>query len=498
MSMMLYADTTPLVQAIAGGDEAAVIRETLKLLGQRNLKASKVGGRVGIDALWGSATPRALGALAVAGRITDWMKAIPLGPEPGEEERRQLAPAVPLVQGFMATQAAVRANLQQGEPELPEPMEPMEVPGGKSVHQVISEAFAARDVTTMRRVMLGLNATGADYRALLEAVYVAVRFRFVGSGAPLTGVVAASEIMDMAEWGGRFPAFISWVTNLLADATPNSQIGEAARAYAEDPAHDLSWMRTRLSIPAEEHAGANYQRALLAGDATGACDATLAALRAGATPRGVVNGMALAVAERINAIGLGNTAALTAAGQTLLYVHAVGTAMRQTQHHDVWPMLYTASVAVNALNTSAPAGAAPLPAAASMPVSGGLIGSTLIRTVEQSAQSGDIPGALAASRRFMQLENTPRALAGVVGLVAARSDVSGAADASGETPTAAQVIAAAAEEYLSLHPALASGGQNALLTAAVRLAAEFRGDHALADRVEAAIEQSSRAQAGRN
>jgi hypothetical protein len=287
------------------------------------------------------------------------------------------------------------------------------------------------------------------------------------------------------------------VTNLLSDATPNSQIGETARAYASDKAHDLSWMRTRLSIPAEEHAGAAYQRALLAGDATAACDATLAVLRAGATPHGVMSGMALAVAERINMIGLGDTAALTTAGQTLLYTHAVATAMRQTQHHDVWPMLYTAAVAVNALNASVPVGGATLPAAASMPVSGGLIGSTLIRTVEQSAMAGDVPGTIAASRRYMQLENTPRAVAGVVGLVAARSDFASGADGASDTPTAAQLVAAA-EEYLALRPALAGGGQNALLTAAVRLASELRGGHTLADRVEAAIEQGARAQAGRN
>jgi hypothetical protein len=168
--------------------------------------------------------------------------------------------------------------------------------------------------------------------------------------------------------------------------------------------------------------------------------------------------------------------------------------MRQTQHHDVWPMLYTAAVAVNALNASIPAGAAALPAATSMPVSGGLIGSTLIRTVEQSAMAGDTPGAIAAARRFMQMENTPRAFAGVVGLVAARTDVTSA----GETPTAAQLTAAAAEEYLALRIALAGGGQNALLTAGVRLATELRGDHRLADHVDAAITSGSQAQAARN
>jgi hypothetical protein len=421
------------------------------------------------------------------------MRAMPLGPEPGEEERRQLAAATPLVQGFMTTKDAVRAGMAASESSLPQPIEPMELPGGKSVHDALAEAFAAHDVTAMQRVLLGLNATGADYRAVLEAVYVVLRFRFVGSGAPLTSIVAASEIMDMAEWGGRYPAFISWATKMLADTTPNASIGETARAYAGEQAHDLSWMRTRIAPAKEEFAGPKYQRALLAGDATAACDATLAALRAGATPRGVISGMALAVADHINAIGLGDTAALTSAGQTLLYTHAVATAMRQTQYHDVWPMLYTAAVAVNALGASQ-IGAGALPAAASMPVSGGLIGSTLIRTVEQSAMAGDAPGAIAAARRYMQLENTPRAFAGVVGLVAARTDASGA----GDHATVAQLVAAAAEEYLALHPALANGGQNALLTAGVRLATELRGDHGLADRVEAAIEHAVRSGASQN
>jgi hypothetical protein len=118
----------------------------------------------------------------------------------------------------------------------------------------------------------------------------------------------------------------------------------------------------------------------------------------------------------------------------------------------------------------------------------------LIRTVEQSAMAGDAPGAIAAARRYMQLENTPRAFAGVVGLVAARTDASGA----GDHATVAQLVAAAAEEYLALHPALANGGQNALLTAGVRLATELRGDHGLADRVEAAIEHAVRSGASQN
>ena len=49
------------------------------------------------------------------------------------------------------------------------------------------------------------------------------------------------------------------------------------------------------------------------------------------------------------------------------------------------------------------------------------------------------------------------------------------------------LVAAALEEYLRLPAALANNGQNALLSAAVRLATDLRGDHARADRVNNAI-----------
>ena len=490
MTMMLYADTTPLAEAIAAASEARVIAETLKLLGQRNLKPAKVAGRVGIDALWGAGDPATLAPLASSGRLTDWMRAIPLGPEPGEELRSQLSPATPLVQAFMAAQAAVAKGMPDGKPALPDPMEPMEIPGGKSVHQALTDAFDARDVTAMRRVLLGLHATGADYRSTLEALYVATRFSYVGGGEPLTWILTGSEIMDMAEWGGNNPPFVYWITGLLAGLGPNSATGEAARAYASDPQHDLSWMRSRLSIPKNEAAGKAFQVALTAGDAAAACDATLAALRAGATPLGVASGMALAVAEQVNAVPDGDIPGLLKAGRTLRSIHAVATAARQTQHHDTWPMLYTAACAVNALGAVAPVG---LPAAPSMPV-GGTLGGALLRTMEQQVATGEAVSAVAAARRYMQIENAPRAFAGAVSLAVAQTDLTPGTPAA----EAAPLVAAALEEYLSLPAVLANNGQNALLAAAVRLATNLRGEHARADRVNTAIEEAIGAGAGLN
>lgn len=488
--MKLYADTTPLVKAIAAGGESQVVAETLKLLGQRNLKAAQIAGRVGIDALWGGGDPEALAPLAATGRLTDWMRALPLGPEPGEERRSKLQAATPLIQAFMAAQAGVRQGMADQKPALPDPVEPMELPGAKSVHQALTEAFEARDIPAMRGILLGLHATGADYRSTLEALYIATRFTYVGSGEPLTWIMTAAEIMDMAEWGGNIPPVVYWVTGLLGGLGKNSAVGEAARAYASDPEHDLSWLRTRLATPKEEAAGKAFQAALTSGSASAACEATLAALRAGATPMGVAGGMALAVAERLAAIPADDSAGLLAAGRALRYVHAVAAATRHTQHQDTWPLLYTAACAVNALSASAPAG---LPATPSIPI-GGTLGGALLRQIEQQVATGDAASALTAARRFMQLENAPRAVAGAISLAVAQTDPTpGTAGAE-----AMSLVAAALEEYLRLPAPLAGTGQNALLSAAIRLATDLRGDHARADRVSAAIEDVVGAAAAQN
>lgn len=490
MTMMLYADTTPLVKAIAAGGESQVIAETLTLLGQRNLKPAKVAGRVGIDALWGAADPATLAPLAASGWLTDWMRALPLGPEPEEESRARLIPAAPLIQGFMAAQAAVKQGMPDKKPDMPDPLEPMELGEGKSVHQALVEAFDARDVTAMRRILLGLFATGADYRATLDALYVATRFVYTSSGEPLTWILTGSDVLDMAEWGGNNPPFIYWITNLLANLGQNSPVGETARAYAAGKTHDLAWLRTRLAPPNEAAAGKAFQAALTSGDATAACDATLAALRGGATPTGVAAGMALAVAERVAAIPSTDTAGLLAAGRALRYVHAVANATRQTQLDEMWPMLYTAACAVNALSADSPVG---MPATPSIPI-GGFVPGALLRQMEQQVATGDAASALTAARRYMQMENAPRALAGAISLAVAQTDPTPGQPGAEIMP----LVAAALAEYLALPAPLANSGQNTLLSAAVRLATELRGEHARADRVNAAIEDAVGATAGMN
>jgi hypothetical protein len=494
MGTTVYADTTALIDAVAARDQPTIIAETLRLLGPDNVAPARVAGRVGLPALWGSCEPRTLVHFASLGRAGQWIRTIPSGPEPESDLRRRLTPALPLVQGFLAAAAAVKKGLPEPHPALPEPLVPGDIKNPDGALGELRDAFARRDLAQLRRVMLGYHATGADYRALASAIFATLDFRYPDGGLPVTLAWAGGRVLDMADWGDHEPALIYWLTpHMLGDA-PDAPAAQAARAYAAAPEHDLAWLRTRLSIPKEEAAGTQYQQALLLGDASAACEATLRALRTGATQTGVLAGMALAVASRLNAVPDGDPNALSRAGDVLLYVHAVHVLMDQVQDPVVWPLLYTASAAVNTLRGSSSASALESTAtgASRTLLGGGLIAPAMLRAIERQLEEGDAGGALAAARRYIQMGHAPSALAGVVATAAALRDTSGGSeDALRPLPYAV----AAAEEYLMLPTPLRQQEQNPLLTAAVRLAAEYRGPHTVADRVRAAIDDYSRRQA---
>jgi hypothetical protein len=486
MATLVTADITDLLDGITAGDESRVIRETLRLLGSQKVPPAKLAARVGIPAAWGGGDGYALAAFSFCGRIAEWMRAIPIGPEPGADERRQLAPALPLVQGFMAVKDQLKKGLPEPHPSLPEPLVPRDVKHKDGPLGMLRDAVAAHDVQNAQRILLGYYATGTDYRNLLTAIYAALDLRYPEGGKPLCFAVAGSRVLDMAEWGDRLPAFIYWFTPLMVDAAPGTPVEAAARAYAQAEGHGLGWLRTRLSIPKEEAAGPAFQQALVAGDAQAACDATLQALRNGATPMGVAAGIALAAAEQVNSVAPGDSEGLKRQAQVLHYAHSVHVATTQTQNQEIWPLLYTAACAVNAVRPAGNAAALErgARAAVSAPV-GGLIAASMLRTLEQQVREGDTASALAVARRYLQMGHPVRALAGIIGSVAASRDFPAAGTQEFYPLTLA---AAAIEEYLMLPPALAAGGQNALLTAALRLACELDSGRRLADRVNEAID----------
>lgn len=486
MAMLVSANITTLLDAISQGDEPTVIRETLTLLGAEKVPPAKVAARVGIAAAWGGVDGHALSVLSVAGRVAEWMRSLPLSTEAGADTRRQLAPALPLVQGFLAVADRVRAGLPEPHPSLPQGIPPADLKHADGPLGALREALATRDLEQTRRILMGYYATGTDYRSLLTQIYAALAHRYPEGGHPLTFVVSGSRVLDMADWGDRVPPYLYWLTPLILTDSPDTAVGEAAKAYAAGAGHDLGWLRTRLSIPKEEAAGAGFQRALLAGDANAACDAVLAALRGGATAMGVAAGMSLAAASLVNAVAPGDRDGLYRAGHILLYTHSVHMATEHTQNPEIWPLLYTAACAVNSGKAVASGAniADRVGSAASVPL-GGLLPARMLLTFEQQLTTGDTASALAGARRYLQMGHPSRALAGILGSVGAARDAAPGSDASMHV---LPLVAAAAEEYLTLPRALQGDGQNDLLTAAVRLASELSTGHALADRVRAAID----------
>lgn len=485
MSPAVHADITPLLEAVSAADEARVIEETLDLLGPGQVPPAHIAARVAIPAAWAGGDGHPLLVLGAAGRVAEWMRSIPAGPEPGAADEAKLRPALPLVQGFLAVAAQVRAGLPEPHPDLPPPTPPIEIktPGGS--RGALREAFAAQDHQRFASVLMGFYRTGTDYRELLANLYAVLVHRYPAGGHPLIFAAGSSRVLDMADWGIRVPPLIYWIVPQVVTAEPDEPWIAQVSQFATAPEHQLAWLRDRLAVAKEEAAGPQMRRAVLGGDTAAACDAVFAALRGGASQRGVASGLALAAAERLLTIPSGDTESLGRAGHALLYAHAVHRAMLQTQDPDVYALLYTAAGAVNALRS--PASAPAVAAAASTPLSGGLIAAAQLRAFAQQIEQGDAPTALATAKRYIQMGHAPRSLAAIMGAAASRRDP------RGPGLHTLPIAAAAAEEYLDQPGMLGPGivnqisGQSALLAAAIRLASELPGDTALAGRVSDAI-----------
>ena len=484
MTAAVHADISPLLEALSASDVAGVVEDTLDLLGPQQVPPAKIAARVAIPAAWAGGDGHALLVLGAAGRLAEWMRSIPSGPEPEADEYRQLAPALPLTQGLMAVANRVATGMREPHPELPSPLTPFEVETQLTTSSLAAmrDAFAKGDTQAFGRLLMGFYRVGADYRTLLTHLYATLAFRYPTGGHPLAFAVGSARVLDMADWGDRVPPFIHWLLEQVITPQPDEPFVETVRRFAADPEHDLAWVQKRLAPAREEGAGQQFRRNVAEGDATAACEAVLKALRDGASPRGVASALATTAAEQLLLVPEGDADALLRAGHVLLYAHSVHVALTHTQDPVVYPLLYTAAGAVNAMprpEAEAPAVAAP----SSMPMVGGMMGPALLRSLEQQIGMGDTRVALATARRYVQLGNPPRGLAGMIGSAASRRT----------SEHMLPLVAAAAEEYLTQPGATwlsftsQAASQSPLLTAAIRMAAELPGDTQLGRRVEDAI-----------
>jgi hypothetical protein len=485
MATILHADITALLDALTASDEQGVIQQTLNLLAE-NVPPSQLAARVAIPAAWAAGDGHALLVLGAAGRVAEWMRSIPVSPEPGSDEYKLYAPARPLVQGFLAVAGQVDVGLKQSHPPLPDPLTPFEVEQqlGTNSMDAMRAAFASLDRDRFTRLLLGFYRVGADYRTLLAHLYATLEYRYPAGGHPLTFAVGSGRVLDMADWGDRVPPFIYWLQAQVLGREADESFAGVVRDFAGQPENDLGWVQKRLTPAKEDVAGAQFRRSVIEGNTAIACSAVLKALRDGASPRGVASALALTSAEQLLGIPEGDVVTLERAAHALLYAHSVHIAMLQVQNPEVLPLLYMSAAAVNAMPKAEtePPRAAP----ASTPL-GGLIAPALLRSFEHQIASGDAPGALSTARRYVQMGHPPRSLAGVMGNAAARRDPRRGG------LHALPLVAAAAEEYVTqpgitwLSVTNQAAGQSALLSAAIRLATELPGDARLSDQVEEAI-----------
>src|SRR5579859_5472650 len=171
MSAAVHADITPLLDALSASDEARVVEETLQLLGPGQVPPAHIAARVAIPAAWAGGDGHPLLVLGAAGRVAEWMRSIPAGPEPGADVETRLRPALPLVQGFLAVAERVRAGLPEPHPELAAPTPPIEIKTEGGARGALREAFAAQDRQRFTSVLMGFYRTGTDYREILANLY---------------------------------------------------------------------------------------------------------------------------------------------------------------------------------------------------------------------------------------------------------------------------------------------------------------------------------------
>ncbi len=465
MSVKHTTDYAPLIDAVASGNADHIAQEVVHLL-RRKVSPFLIIGSAGVSAAWGDTEGHPLCVLAAGGHIADWMRYIPTSGEPDEEERRLLGPALPLTTALAYAAPAIKAGAKS-QPELPAPLFPANVTHPKGMDGALREAVRTGQATQVLRLLLGYYATGTDYRSYLMNVYRAITEHYTDDGHVLIFTHRSSQVLDMAGWADKLPAFIWWLTPHLANTRPDAPFLADVQAFLSEPAHDLKPLRTRLAPANDAAAGAELRQAILQGSLEETCAAVLAALQHGARGPAVGSVIALAAARRFLNTSESDASATLRAAHGLLVASAARTAVSQIQNVEVLPILFIAAAAINALRDVEPT-ELPQPTAQSRTSVGSLVGGilapVLIRSLEQQLESGDEQAAQTSAHRYVQLGHPARGLAATISSVACQGDAS---SDEGHTLLLAQ---AAAEEYLALPAHLQSEGES-LLSVGVRAAA---------------------------
>lgn len=472
-------DLTALFDAISSQNEIGVISEITKGLIEE-IQPSKIAGRLGIAAALGDPTGTAVPALVAAGRIGDWIRVIPPGPETGAEQRQILLPAVPLVAAALFAGPAIKHGLNNQKLTLPDPLFPKDVTHPEGAWGALRDALKARDTTTFARILMGFYGSGTDYRDIEGSLYFAVNGNFAADGVPLLALTKATQQLDAVEWGDRVPILLQWLIPLMVHDSAEPEGAKTVRDAIGQPEQSLDFARVRIRIVNPDAAGTELRQRIAKGSTRDVIDAIFAALKAGANGPLIATQTCLAAAEHLENVPTDDATLFNAALTAVRVANSARLAVTHVQDIRVLPIIFQAANLVNQTVTNKNNRVAqPVANTTSSPLIGGLIEYGVLRNIERQATVRDESGTRASLRRYTQMAFPGRSLAGTLGLVASRTDI--ASDANGRAMLAVQ---ATGEDYLALTLQQQATDGISLMDAALRVIMAQQGSQALAQQIE--------------
>lgn len=439
-------DLSTLFDALATNDPAAVTAQIVAILNE-NIAPSQLAGRLAIPAALGDDDGAPLATLVAAGRVGDWIRVIPPGPEPNGERRQALQAAVPLVAAALRAAPAIKRGLKQADARLPEPLFPKDIPHKDGAWAALRDAFLANDTQMVGRVLMGFYGSGTDYREIEGALYAMVLARFAADGQSLLHITKATQALDFVDWGDRVPALFQWLLPRLTAKSPEPEGAAEVRESLAQPNMDLDFVRTRLAISKPEAAGTYLRQAIARGTTSQVIGAIYAALKAGANGTMVGAQITVLAAEHLATVPLDTPADLDRAITALRMANASRIATAQVQDIRVLPIIFQAANLVNqAIRSLGDRRAKALGSSQSSPLQGGLIEFAVLRNLRFQATQRDEVGARATLRRYTQMTFPPRSVLGTLGLVAARAAL------AQDQGRGMLVVQEAGEDFLALTP----------------------------------------------
>lgn len=470
-------DLAPLFDALAANNEQAVT-QLIAATFDDDIAPSVLAGRLGVPAALGDSSGAALPVLAAAGRLGDWVRVIPPGPEPGADRRQKLSATVPVSSAALFAAQAIGTGLS-AQPKLPEPLFPKDITHQDGAWGALREAIVGGDQALAGRILMGFYGSGTDYREMEGAIYAALCAKFAADGVPLLAATGAFTILDYVNWGDRVPVVFMWLLPLLMQGSAEAPGTQAVRDFLAQPANSLEFARKRLAMVNFQGAGVELRTALAQGSTAQVIQEVMQALRRNASGAVVAAQIAVTAAEYLAATPLDAPDQITAGSNALRVANAARIAVTLVQDIRVLQIIFYAANLVNQTITAAgQTRAQPLGGATSTPLHGGLIEYSVLRNVDRQIAARDEVGARATTRRYTQMMFPGRSLVGTLGAAASQANIT--ADHNGRGMLVAQ---AAGETFLALQPAQQGAEGMALIDAIAHQLMAQPADHALAQRV---------------